>query len=99
MGHPDTASAQTLIFSPGSVGASINGPGGTAGPLSVNVTSPTPISALQVAGINTSDHTNWLCAVRAGTNTINVYIGITSGPRVTTTTSQLAGNTTYTGSI
>ena len=97
LGHPDTARAQSLTFSPSSVGLTISGPGGVAGPTSVSVSSGTAISSLFISGINTSDHTNWLCATASG-NTVNVYAG-TGNCGFTPTTTQLAHNQNYTGTI
>ena len=97
LGHPDTAHAQSLTFSPSSVGLTISGPGGVAGPTSVSVSSATPISSLFISGINTSDHTNWLCATASG-NTVNVYAG-TGSCSFTPTTTQLALNQNYTVTV
>ena len=98
LGHPDTASAQ-LFFSPSPAQLSISGPGGTAGPLSVNVSAPSPLTSLTINSINTTTGGNWLCAVVSSANTLNIYIGTTAGSCLTTTSTQLAANQSYTGTI
>ena len=98
VGLPDTAKAQSLFFSPATAGLSISGPGGAAGPVQVGVSSGSQINSLFVSSINTSDHTNWLCANVGSSNTINVYVG-SSTCNSSATTSQLASNQSYTGTI
>src|SRR4051794_445798 len=93
LGHPDTLRAQSLTFTPSSVTANITGPGGTFGPQTITVSG----SSLSIPSISTSDHTNWLCAVVSGSNTINVGIGTGGCSGVTTT--QLSANVPYTGDI
>jgi len=98
LGHPDTARAQNLTFTPATLGFTISGPGGTSGPMSVAVSSTATITSLLISSINTSDRTNWLCAVVSGTNTVNVSVG-SGACGFTPTTSQLAFNQTYSGTI
>ena len=96
LGHPDTVRAQSLTFNPTSVFASISGPGGTYA-TSVTVSSPSPISSLVIAAINTSDRMNWLCAVATGTNTLNVSVGTGGCSGVSST--GLVANGNYSGTI
>ncbi len=96
LGLPDTARAQ-LSFQPNPVQFTISGPGAIAGPAFVAVTSTSSITSLSITSIFTTGG-NWLCAVTSGTNTVNVYVG--NGPcGVATSTTQLAANQTYTGTI
>jgi hypothetical protein len=97
LGHPDTALAQ-LSFTPNPVQFTISAPGGAAGPTSVAVSSNTQINSLGVSSINTTAGGNWLCAIPSGTNTVNVYIG-SGNCSVPATTTQLAANQNYTGTI
>jgi hypothetical protein len=97
LGHPDTARAQ-LFFTPNPVPFTISGPGGTAGPTSVSVSANTQITSLSVSNINTASGGNWLCAIPSGTTTVNVYIG-SGNCSVAATTTQLAANQNYTGTI
>jgi hypothetical protein len=93
LGIPDTAHGQSLTFSPNPDSLSIAGPGGTT-TSTVAVSSTAGINgSLQVATISTSDHTNWLC-VQASGQSLTLSIG-TNG----CTTSQLANNQTYTGTV
>lgn len=95
LGHPDTALAQSLTFSPSAVTLSISGPGSTAS-TPVSVSSSAGIGgALQVASITTSDRTNWLCAQPSGASlTVSIGTGCSG-----VSSSQLSNNQTYTGQI
>jgi uncharacterized protein (TIGR03437 family) len=95
-GYPGAARAQ-LFFSPNPVAFTIPTPGSAAGPITVNVSSPTPISAVTIAGVTTTDGTNWLCALPNSFNSVNVFIG--TGGCSNTITSQLATNGSYSGQV
>jgi uncharacterized protein (TIGR03437 family) len=97
-GHPGAAHAQSLFFSPNPAAFTISGPGASAGPITVSVSSTAPVSSVNVAGISTNDGTNWLCAIANGSNSVNVYVG-TGGCSSPATTSQLANNANYTGHV
>src|SRR5437763_4503287 len=96
LGIPDTASAQSLTFTPSQLTLGISGPGGTT-TSSVSVSSTAGINGpLQVTTISTSDHTNWLCATGSGqSRTVSRGPGCSSD----TSSSQLQNNQTYTGMI
>jgi uncharacterized protein (TIGR03437 family) len=96
-GHPRAARAQTLFFSPNPAAFTISSPGATAGPINVNVSSPTPVSSVTVAGTSTMDGGNWLCAVVSSFNSVNVFVG--TGGCANTTTAQLASNANYSGQV
>ena len=96
-GYPGAVSAQGLFFTPNPAALTLSTPGSGTGPVTVTVSSPTPISSVTVAAISTSDGTNWLCAIANGFNTINVWVG--TGGCANTTTTQLAVNGNYTGQV
>ena len=96
LGIPDTAFGQSLTFSPNPVVLLIAGPGGATS-ASVPVSSTAAITgSLQVTTINTTDHSNWLCATASG-QSLTVSIG--SNCNIGASTTQLAGNQNYTGQI
>ena len=95
-GYPGAARAQ-IFFSPNPAALTISAPGSAAGPVTVTASSPTPISAVTVAGVTTSDGTNWLCAIVNSFNSINVWVGMGGCSNITTT--QLAVNGNYTGKV
>ena len=97
-GHPGAAHAQNLFFSPNPAAFTISGPGASAGPITVNVSSTSPVSSVSIASISTNDGTNWLCAIASGSNSVNVYVG-TGGCSTPAITSQLANNANYTGHV
>jgi uncharacterized protein (TIGR03437 family) len=94
LGNPDTASAQTLSFSPNPVVFTITGPGQAAVAQTVTVTASSgSVSNMSIGSISTSNGTNWLTASPVGSgNTLTVGL-------VDTVTANLAPNTTYTGII
>src|SRR5258706_2810237 len=95
LGHPDTASAQSLTFSPNPVVFTIAGPGGTAAAQTITITSSAG-SNVNFCPCNTSTQSgsgNWL--VSSGFTTGNTFtLSIDGG-----VTANLAPNTTYTGSV
>jgi uncharacterized protein (TIGR03437 family) len=95
-GYPGAARAQ-LFFSPNPAAFTISAPGSAAGPVTVSASSPTPISAVTVAGVTTSDGTNWLCAIVNNFNSVNVWVGMGGCSNISTT--QLAVNGNYTGKV
>src|SRR6266849_5875628 len=96
-GYPETLTAQSLTFTPNPAALTISAPGSAAGPVTVTANSPTPVSAVTVAGVSTSDGTNWLCAIANSFNSVNVFVG--TGGCSNTTTAQLAVNGSYTGQV
>src|SRR6266852_7362847 len=94
---PGAARAQSLFFTPNPAALTISAPGSAAGPVTVTASSPKPVSAVTVAGVSTSDGTNWLCAIANSFNSVNVFVG--TGGCSNTTTAQLAVNGSYTGQV
>jgi len=93
LGNPDTASAQTLTFSPNPVVFTIAGPGQTASAQTVTVTSTGGAVSNITIGQISSAGGNWLTAAPVGSgNTFTVSV-------VTSATTGLAPNSTFTGSI
>ncbi len=96
LGHSDTALAQTLSFSPAAVNLTISGSGATTS-TAVFVSSTVNITGnLVIETVNTSDHTNWLCAQPTGGSSLQVSIG--SGC-AGFSSNQLQAGQTYTGQI
>jgi uncharacterized protein (TIGR03437 family) len=99
VGLADTAFGQQLNFNPPNpTQINISGPGSTASS-TVTVTSSSTITITSVAvdSIDTSDHTNWLCATASG-NVVTISIGA-AVTGCGASTNQLVAGRSYTGNI